>query len=118
MLGQSNNNRRHKRWVRRAVGASVLLAAGGLIGAFTMGGGKPIIAKVPSNELTETQLKAVEHASTLSLAFRASSERVLPAVVSIQNSVGPKKISNNRRGRGSERVPNLDELDPFFRKVL
>lgn len=118
MSGQSVSKRRHKRWVRRTVGAGVLLAAGGLIGAFTMGGGTPIIAKVPSNELSETQLKAVEHASTLSLAFRASSERVLPAVVSIHNTVGPKKISNNRRGRGSERVPNLDELDPFLRKFF
>lgn len=115
MSGQNLLNSK-RLWIRRTLGASLLLASGGACGALLMGGGSTIIAKGPTTELSEVQEKAVEQAGTLSLAFRSSSDRVLPAVVSIQNTVGPKKIS--RRGSGAERMPDLEELDPFLRRFF
>jgi len=72
--------------------------------------------------------EAMSHANALSDAFRHSSERVLPAVVSIRNEVQPRLAKSEGRGprdgrpqlpKGfGDQLPKGLELDPFLRKFF
>ncbi|QDU26052.1 putative periplasmic serine endoprotease DegP-like precursor [Anatilimnocola aggregata] len=64
------------------------------------------------------------HANALSQAFRASSNRVLPAVVSIQNVVQPKLVQREIPRRSPRQVPpgmqrpGMEELDPLLKRFF
>jgi serine protease Do len=75
----------------------------------------------PAQPLRSDQQKAVSHANTLSEAFRAASERVLPAVVSIQHTTQPKVVRHEVRprlkdGRGS--LPKEFQDDPLLKRFF
>ena len=74
----------------------------------------------PAVPLSAEDQKAVSHAMTLSGAFRAASERVLPAVVSIQHTTEAKLVKHDAgpsmRGRGS--LPKEFQNDPLLRRFF
>ena len=61
---------------------------------------------------------SVAHANALSTAFRASAERVLPAVVSIQNQVKPRMVKGDVPRSGRKLPKEFEELDPFLKKFF
>src|SRR5262245_31982943 len=86
------------------------LAAAGLVlsgltaaGYWAAGGGS-LHAQHEQPRLSASE--AVEHANALSEAFRAASDRVMPAVVSIQHEIVPKLVRRDVRPRGgNSRLP-------------
>ncbi|WP_254506486.1 Do family serine endopeptidase [Anatilimnocola floriformis] len=66
----------------------------------------------------------LSHANSLSEAFRNSSNRVLPAVVAIQNIQQPKLVQremprNMPRGGGMRQMPpGMGELDPLLKRFF
>ncbi|MGI8979273.1 MAG: Do family serine endopeptidase [Pirellulaceae bacterium] len=75
----------------------------------------------PAVPLSAGEKQAVSQAMTLSEAFRAASERVLPAVVSIQHTSEPKLVKRdvrpNPRGR-SGTLPKEFQDDPLLRRFF
>lgn len=75
----------------------------------------------PAMPLSAGEKQAVSQAMTLSEAFRAASERVLPAVVSIQHTTEPKLVKRdvrpNPRGR-SGALPREFQDDPLLRRFF
>jgi serine protease Do len=74
----------------------------------------------PAVPLSAGEKQAVSHAMTLSEAFRAASDRVLPAVVSIQHTTEAKLVKRDAgpsmRGRGS--LPKEFQNDPLLRRFF
>jgi serine protease Do len=103
---------------------AVLLAAGIVAGGY--------LAGVPGVLIADTQAPAispadpeVQHATALSDAFRQSAERVLPAVVSIQNEARPRSVrrrvqpNQERSPRGRQQLPEgFEDLDPFLKRFF
>lgn len=75
----------------------------------------------PAVPLSAEDQKAVSHAMTLSEAFRAASERVLPAVVSIQHTTEAKLVKHdvrpNMKGRSGS-LPKEFQNDPLLRRFF
>jgi serine protease Do len=70
---------------------------------------------------TKAPAEAIDHANTLSEAFRYSADHVLPAVVSIRNEARPRLAKRDARPRGGNRPqlpPELGELDPLLRRFF
>jgi serine protease Do len=107
------------RWVAAALLAAGLTGAGyfaGTTGVLTADTKPPVISPADPS---------VAQANTLSHAFRASAERVLPAVVAIQNESKPRLAKRDvpRGGeqmpRGGRQLPNeFEQLDPFLKKFF
>lgn len=74
----------------------------------------------PAAPLSAGEKQAVSHAMTLSEAFRAASDRVLPAVVSIQHTTESKMVKREVRpspkGRGG--LPKGFQDDPLLRRFF
>src|SRR5436190_19720799 len=87
-------------------------------GAKTAAPGAP--AGKPAVPLSAEDQKAVSHAMTLSGAFRAASERVLPAVVSIQHTTEPKLVKREVRPsiKGRSGLPKEFQNDPLLRRFF
>ena len=100
--------------------AAVTLIAAGLASAGYFVGGNGDLLAQNERAARVTASEAVEHANALSEAFRAASERVMPAVVSIQHEIKPKLVRQGVRPRGGEsRLPReLEELDPLFKRFF
>ena len=66
----------------------------------------------------------LSHANALSQAFRASSNRVLPAVVAIQNVVQPKLVQRDIPRRSPRQLPpgmqrpGMEDLDPLLKRFF
>ena len=75
----------------------------------------------PAVPLSAGEKQAVSHAMTLSEAFRAASERVLPAVVSIQHTTEAKLVKRdvrpNMKGRSGS-LPKEFQNDPLLRRFF
>ncbi|HSG71183.1 MAG TPA: trypsin-like peptidase domain-containing protein [Planctomycetaceae bacterium] len=65
--------------------------------------------------LTAEEQANLDHATSLSRAFRTASERVLPAVVTIRTEVRQEPAVN--RG-GQNEIPDQLRNDPFFRRFF
>lgn len=104
-------------------------AMGGALTAATLGSAGYFLNS--ASHLTAQQPAAVSpqarenlsHANSLSQAFRASANRVLPAVVSIQNVVQPKLVQREMPRRSPKMAPGFDrpgmeELDPLLKKFF
>jgi serine protease Do len=102
-----------------AVGSAALVFSEG--GATNTGASPGSPASRPSVPLSAGEKKAVSQAMTLSDAFRTASERVLPAVVSIQHTTEPKLVKRdarpNLRGR-SGTLPKEFQDDPLLRRFF
>ncbi len=78
------------RW--KSVAVFCLVLAGLATATYWACGPVASSAQSPIPSISPAQEQAIEHASALSEAFRAASNRVMPAVVSIQHeirSIGP-----------------------------
>ncbi|WP_425616931.1 Do family serine endopeptidase [Anatilimnocola sp. NA78] len=86
------------------------------VGSLTAQNSPPVAASPQARE-------NLTHANALSQAFRASSNRVLPAVVAIQNVVQPKLVQREmprrapRQAPGMQR-PGMEELDPLLKRFF
>jgi serine protease Do len=106
-----------------AVLASVL-AMGSAAFVYSESGGTTASPGAPAGKpavpLSAGEKQAVSHAMTLSEAFRAASDRVLPAVVSIQHTTEAKLVKRdvrpNMQGRGS--LPKEFQNDPLLRRFF
>ncbi|HUE73061.1 MAG TPA: Do family serine endopeptidase [Pirellulaceae bacterium] len=100
--------------------AAICLVVSGLGAAgYWAAGGNDLLAQNegPASRVTPTE--AVQHANALSEAFRAASDRVMPAVVSIQHEIKPKLVRRDIRPRGGNRLPReLEELDPLLKRFF
>jgi serine protease Do len=98
--------------------AAALAGAGYFVGSsqvLTADNAAPIPAGTPEQQ----------HATALSDAFRASSAKVLPAVVSIQHEMQPRLANRELRGpRGGRQLPGgqlpkeLEDLNPLFKRFF
>src|SRR5262245_43545775 len=89
---------------------SGLLAAG----YWTSGAGR-LIAQSDTTA-NHSQEQAIGQANALSEAFRAASDRVVRAVVSIQHEIKPKMVRRDVRPRGDSRLPKeFEDLDPLLK---
>jgi serine protease Do len=78
-----------------------------------------LIAQTASPVLSPEQERAIEHANALSEAFRAASDRVVPAVVTIQHEIKPKMVRQDVRPRGDSRLPKeFEDLDPLLKRFF
>jgi serine protease Do len=64
--------------------------------------------------LTQEEQENLAHANSLSKAFRAASDRVLPAVVTIRTEIHQEQVMN----RGNGQLPDALRNDPFFRRFF
>ena len=116
----------HSLFTRWAVGSVLTIATLGSAGYFL-----EAARLLPPNHLTAAQTapavttpKAREdltHANSLSEAFRTSANRVLPAVVSIQNIQQPKLVQRDmpRRGGAQRQLPpGIQDLDPLLKRFF
>jgi serine protease Do len=63
--------------------------------------------------------RSLEHATALSEAFRAASDAVVPAVVSIQHQIKPQTVRRDMRPRGESRLPpEFEDLDPLLKRFF
>ncbi|MCE9526107.1 MAG: Do family serine endopeptidase [Planctomycetales bacterium] len=107
-----------------AILASVL-AMGSAAFVYSESGGKTAAPGAPAGKpavpLSAGEKQAVSHAMTLSEAFRAASERVLPAVVSIQHTTEARLVKResvpNLKGRGGS-LPKELQNDPLLRRFF
>jgi serine protease Do len=112
----------------RFAAVAVLLAASVGAGGYLAGVTGVLTAdtRAPAISPADPQLA---HANELSEAFRQSAEKVLPAVVSIQNEARPRTVQrevrpnqdrpNERGPRGRRQLPEgFEDLDPFLRKFF
>ena len=110
--------------------AIAVLLASGLAGAGYFAGTSGVLTadtQAPAISKSDPQ---VVHANELSEAFRASAERVLPAVVSIKNESKPRLVQRETRPdgdrprapRGGRQMPQLpegfEELDPLLKRFF
>ena len=85
-----------------AAALASVLAIGSAALVYSEGGANKPVAPMagapagkPAVPLSAGEKQAVSHAMTLSEAFRAASDRVLPAVVSIQHTTEPKLVKHD-----------------------
>jgi serine protease Do len=115
---------------RSKFAALAVLLASGLAGAGYFAGTSGVLTadtKAPAISKSDPQ---VAHANALSEAFRASAERVLPAVVAIKNESKPRLVQREARPdgerprapRGGRQMPQLPEeledLDPLLKRFF
>ncbi len=104
----SNKSQKHnRRRIGRDLARSAFFMA--VVAWFTGAG----LAGAGAGEDTENG-KAIQHANTLSRAFRAASGKVLPTVVTIRTATDPRKLSTSGRSRGQnpfKGTPFEDEFD-------
>ncbi len=106
----------------------VMLAAGVGVGTYLSGVTGILTAEThkPAISANDPQLA---HATALSEAFRQSSEKVLPAVVSIHNESRPRMVRQVRPNQdaaprggnpfgGRELPKGFEQLDPFMKKFF
>ena len=102
---------------------AVLTAAAIGTGAYLAGISGVLTAQTPGPAISPAD-PDLKHATALSEAFRQSAERVLPAVVSIQNEARPRTVQRvrpNQEGtpRGRRQLPEgFEDLDPFLRRFF
>ena len=111
--------------------AAALLGVAGLATAGYLTG--PALLRAQSEEAAVKKLdeQSLQHANALSKAFRAASDRVMPAVVSIQNEVKPKMVRREVRPRGErgerggvegfgrgQLPPGFEDLDPLLKRFF
>lgn len=111
-----SKSRRRCRWC--VVVCMVALAVSGGYWLFPAG---LLTAQGPAVRTPAPPPAALSHAQGLSEAFRYAAEQVLPAVVSIRNTVPPRVVrAEPRNPRGARpRLPKeFEELDPFFRRFF
>ncbi len=111
--------------------AAAALLAAGLTGAGYFAGTSGVLTADTRPPAISPADPSVAHANALSAAFRASADRVLPAVVSIQNETKPRMVKREMNPRGGEQTPRggqpfggrplpkeFGELDPFLKKFF
>ena len=102
---------------------AVLLAATIGTGGYLAGISGVLTAQTPGPAISPAD-PDLKHATALSEAFRQSAERVLPAVVSIQNEARPRTVqrarpNQDRTPRGRRQLPEgFEDLDPFLRRFF
>jgi len=110
-----------------AAALASVLAIGSAALVYSEGGANKPVAPMagapagkPAVPLSAGEKQAVSHAMTLSEAFRAASDRVLPAVVSIQHTTEAKLVKHvvrpNMKGRGG--LPKEFQNDPLLRRFF
>lgn len=101
----------------RGVLAAMVVAVSGLGVGYMWGGGSLVSADSGSKT---THTEAVENANSLSQAFRTASDRVMPAVVTIQHTIEPKKVTMRGNGpRGNRELPEqFKNMDPLLKKFF
>jgi serine protease Do len=78
-----------------------------------------LIAQSDSPAASPAQEQAIGQANALSEAFRAASDRVVPAVVSIQHEIKPKMVRRDVRPRGDRPLPKeFEDLDPLLKRFF
>jgi serine protease Do len=116
---------------RTSVAAVLALLAAGLASAgYFAGTSRVLVADTKAPAISPAD-PSVAQANTLSQAFRASAERVLPAVVSIQNEAKPRMVKRELSPRGGESGPRgsqprngrqlpkgFEELDPLLKRFF
>ena len=82
--------------------------------------GLPTSSAQSQDRAAPASSEAFQHATALSEAFRAASDRVMPAVVSIQHEFAPKTVRREVRPRGDARrlPPEFEDLDPLFKRFF
>ena len=113
------------------IAAAAALLAAGLAGAGYFAGTSGVLTADTRPPAISPADPSVAHANALSAAFRASADRVLPAVVSIQNESKPRMVKREATPRGGQPGPRgaqpfggrqlpkeFGELDPFLKKFF
>ena len=108
--------------------AVIVLLAAALTGAGYFAGTTGVLTadtKAPAISAADPSLA---HANALSAAFRASADRVLPAVVSIQNETKPRIVKREMKPRGEaprngqpfgRQLPKeFGEIDPLLKRFF
>lgn len=119
---------------RWAVGSALTAATLGSAGYFLNSAGHlaaeqtaAVIAKQSPAKDSPQARENLTHANALSQAFRASADKVLPAVVSIQNVVQPKLVQHQMPKRSPKQMPGFsrpggrpgsEELDPLLKRFF
>ncbi len=112
--------------------AAAALVAAGLTGAGYFAGTSGVLTADTRPPAISPADPSVAHANVLSSAFRASAERVMPAVVAIQNESKPRMVKREANPRGGQpnqprgaqpfggrQLPKeFGELDPFLKKFF
>jgi serine protease Do len=106
---------------RLAVASVLTCATLGSAGYF-LNSASPHLTAAPSVNSPKGQ-ENLSHAMSLSDSFRASANRVLPAVVSIQNVQKPKLVQRDTPRRGQRQLPpgfgrGIEELDPLLKRFF
>lgn len=111
------------RWAAGSVlTIATLTSAGYFLESTRLLSPSPLTAAQTAPAVTSPQAKEnLNHALSLSQAFRNSANRVLPAVVAIQNVQQPKLVQRDLRGgRGLQRQlpPGIENLDPLLKRFF
>jgi serine protease Do len=101
---------------RLAIASVLTCATVGSAGYFWSSGSLPLSA-APAVTSSKGQ-ENLSNAYSLSQAFRASSNRVLPAVVAIQNVQQPKLVQRDTRRGQRQLPPGLGDLDPLLKRFF
>lgn len=105
-------------WLIKPVAVVCLI----LLGLTAVGylAGPSLLAQSGGPAAAAADSAAIEHANALSEAFRAASDRVIPAVVSIQHEIKPKLVRREMRPRGGDsRLPReFENLDPLLKRFF
>lgn len=113
----SSTSRIKARWL--SLGLVGLAGVGGL--GYGLGTQTLTAQQSSSPAVAQRQERAVEHANSLSEAFRNSAQRVMPAVVAIQHRIVPKLAQSEGRAQRSPRgeTPRgFDDLPPEIRRFF
>ncbi|MDX1947416.1 MAG: Do family serine endopeptidase [Pirellulaceae bacterium] len=109
---------------RKRLAALAILAASGLGAAGYFAGLHGSVTAESTSPPIPANSPALVEANTLSSAFRASAERVLPAVVSIQHDMQPQTVQRELRaprggGQGNRpQLPKEFENNPLFKRFF
>jgi serine protease Do len=116
---------------RTRLAAVIVLLAASLVGAGYFAGTSGVLTADTKPPAISPADPSLAHAQALSSAFRASAERVLPAVVSIQNEARPRMVKREGNPRGGQQTPRgaqpfggrqlpkeFGELDPLLRRFF
>jgi serine protease Do len=111
--------------------AAAALLAAGLTGAGYFAGTSEVLTADTKPPAISPADPSVAHANALSSAFRASAERVLPAVVAIQNEAKPRMVKRDMTPRGGQPMPKgsqpfggrqlpkeFEEIDPLLKRFF
>ena len=123
---QTSANNSFSRWAMGSVLTIATLASGGyFLEATRLLSPNHVTAAQTAPAVTTPKAREdLSHANSLSEAFRNSSNRVLPAVVSIQNIQQPKLVQrdvprNIPRGGGMRQLPpGVEGIDPLLKRFF